>query len=115
MLAEFGFGLGAPVPLNFHQLVNHAERGEVTRSGQFRAHSPNVNGRSLADKLGDAEFVQVAARDNLGFAEAVPVEDLPHLAALFEELAAVQPHPRDFAAETGCCLRSRERIVGINQ
>src|SRR5438128_2481282 len=96
-LAKFGLGFGMATAFDFNQLVNDAERGNVARSGKVRADAPNVNGRALADELGDAEFVQVATGDDLGLGEAVAIEDLPHLAALLEKVAAVEPHPGDLA------------------
>ena len=100
LLAKFGLGFGLATAFDFNQLVNDAERGNVARSGKVRADAPNVNGRALADELSDAEFVQIAAGDNLGLCEPVPVEDLPHLAALFEQVAAVKAHSGDLAANS---------------
>ena len=79
LLAEFGFRRSHSAGFSLHQLVNHAQGGNVARGDKVRTDAKGVNRRAPGHQLLDLVFVQIAAGYDLGIVPAVAIQDLAHV------------------------------------
>src|SRR5689334_11937916 len=95
VLAEFCLVLHLTVTLDFHKLIDYAQRGHIPRCREFGTHAEGVNGRRSRDQLRYLVFIQIAAGKDHGPAKSVPVEDFAYFPALRQQIAAIKTYSSD--------------------